>query len=69
MGDIEFTSEKNEELKNLIITSSVDGRNFEKLLIDINLKYENLITEINENSNIQIIIKDKSEEEILTILR
>ena len=68
LGDIEFTSEKNEELKNLIITSSVDGRNFEKLLIDINLKYENLIREINENSNIQIIIKDKSEEEILTIL-
>ena len=68
LGDIEFTSEKNEELKNLIITSSADGRNFEKLLIDINLKYENLIREINENSNIQIIIRDKSEEEILTIL-
>ncbi len=68
LGDIEFTSEKNEELKNLIITSSADGRNFEKLLVDINLKYENLIREINENSNIQIIIRDKSEEEILTIL-
>ena len=68
LGDIEFTSKVNEKLKNLIITSSANGTNFKKLLIDINIQYENLIKEINENSNIQFITKDKSEGEILAIL-
>ena len=68
LAALEFTSEKNEKLKNLIIKFGTDKGNFEKLQIDINSKYQNLVTEIKENSNIQLITKDKSEEEIVEIL-
>ena len=34
----------------------------------INTNYEKIIKEINENSNIQIIIKNKNDEEILNLL-
>lgn len=68
LAALEFTSEKNEKLKNLIIKFGTEKGNFEKLQIDINSKYQNLVTEIKENSNIQLITKDKSEEEIVEIL-
>ena len=55
-------------MKNLIIKFGTEKGNFEKLQIDINSKYQNLVTEIKENSNIQLITKDKSEEEIVEIL-
>ena len=39
-----------------------------KLIRKLRLSYEKIIKEINENSNIQIIIKNKNEEEIVSLL-
>ena len=64
LSEIEFLAEKNESLKNLIITSLTDGDNQNVINSKINTSYENIIKEINENSNIQIIIKNKNDQDL-----
>ena len=61
---IEFLSEKNEMFKKEIAAFLIDGNGKEAINKKINSSYEKIIKEINENSNIQIIIKNKDEEEI-----
>ena len=68
LSEIEFLTEKNESLKNLVITSLNDGDNQKDINSKINTSYENIIKEINENSNIQIIIKNKNEQDISSLL-
>ena len=68
LSEIEFLTEKNEGLKNLVITSLNDGDNQKDINSKINTSYENIIKEINENSNIQIIIKNKNEQDISSLL-
>ena len=65
---MEFLSEKNESLKNLIITSITDGNDKEVISSKINSEYSKITKEINENSNIQMIIKNKKDEDILNLL-
>ena len=68
LSQIKFLSEKNEELKNTIITSLVNGQNSEDIKLKIKIEHSKIIEEINENSNIQIITKNKNEEEIFGYL-
>jgi DNA primase len=68
LSEIKFLSEKNESLKETIINSLSDGKNAELINLKINTDYNKIISEINENSNIQIITKNKNEEDILGLL-
>ena len=68
LSEIDFLSEKNESLKKEITNDLIDGNDKEEINKKINDNYEKIIKEINENSNIQIIIKNKTEEEVLTLL-
>ena len=64
LSEIEFLAEKNENLKNLIITSLTSGNDKELIKSKINTEYNKIINEIDENSNIQIITKNKNDPDI-----
>tara|TARA_Y100001958_G_scaffold139831_1_gene114021 strand:- start:1472 stop:3259 length:1788 start_codon:yes stop_codon:yes gene_type:complete len=66
--NIVFISEKNESLKNFIITSISEGIDKEKISIEINSSYKKIVEEINESSNIQIITQNKTHEDILGLI-
>ncbi len=68
LSDIEFLAEKNQSLKSLIITSLTEGNDSEVITSKINISYEKIIKEINENSSIQIITKNKTDQDILELL-
>ena len=68
LSEMEFIAEKNESLKNIIITSLIRGYDKEPINKKINNEYDSIIREINENSNIQIITKDKNEQDLLELL-
>ncbi len=68
LSQIEFLTEKNESLKNTIITSVVDGNDQEEINLKIHTGFDQIIREINENSNIQIITKNKTDQEILDLI-
>ena len=68
LSELEFLAEKNENLKKEIVTYLIAGNNKEEINQKIKISYEKIIKEINENSNIQIIIKNKKEEEIANLL-
>ncbi len=68
LSEIEFLAEKNEGLKKEITTYLVEGNDKEVINKKINNSYEKIIREINENSNIQIIIKNKNDEEVANLL-
>tara|TARA_Y100000768_G_scaffold94241_2_gene68355 strand:- start:1942 stop:3729 length:1788 start_codon:yes stop_codon:yes gene_type:complete len=68
LSDIEFLAEKNQSLKSLIITSLTEGNDRDTINSKINISYEKIIKEINENSSIQIITRNKTEEGILELL-
>ncbi len=68
ISKIIFLSEKNESLKKIIISSLLEGDNGEKIQSKISADYKKLIEEIQENSNIQIIVKVKNDEAILELL-
>ncbi len=68
LSNIEFLSEKNESLKNFVISSLSDGKDEDIINSNVNIKYEKIIKEINENSNIQIITKNKTEQGVSDLL-
>ena len=68
LSKIEFLAENNESLKNAIITSLTEGNDKESINSQINTEHEKIIREVNENSNIQIITKNKKVEDILNLL-
>jgi len=68
LSNIRFLSEKNESLKNVIIAYTAEGNDKRAISEKINKSYDKIIQEINENSNIQIIVKNKNEEDILNLL-
>ena len=55
-------------MKNAIISSILEGIDKSSISTKINSSYKNIIEEINENSNIQIIVQNKSEQEILDLI-
>ena len=68
LSNIEFISEKNDSLKNIILDSLNKGMNKDLFNSKIKMDYAKIIAEINENSNIQIITKNKTDQEILDLL-
>ena len=68
LSEIEFLSEKNESLKSEIINSLTEGNNKEDIISKIHIEYDEIIKEINENSNIQIITKNKSDLDVSNLL-
>ena len=68
LSDLFFLSEKNEGLKNTIINSISKEQDFLEIQSKIYQDYAKLIKQINENSNIQLISKNKNDQEILSLL-
>ena len=68
LSAVEFVSEKNESLKKTIIATYTSDEDQQIVKAKIEDDYANLISEINENSNIQLIVKGKTENEILSLL-
>ena len=68
LSQIEFVSEKNEGLKKTIISAYNSKNDDSAVRAKIEQDYKNLIKEIRENSNIQLIVKGKKEDEILDLL-
>ena len=68
LSEIEFLAEKNESLKKEIATYLIEGDDKKVINEKINNSYDKIINEIKENSNIQIIIKNKNDEEIANLL-
>tara|TARA_B100001093_G_scaffold484474_1_gene517921 strand:- start:266 stop:1048 length:783 start_codon:yes stop_codon:yes gene_type:complete len=68
LSEIEFLSDKNESLKNTIITALSEGSSKENIQNKVDAEYKKLIDEIRENSNIQMITKDKGDQDILDLL-
>ena len=68
LSEIKFLSEKNQSLKDVIISSLSEGSDNEAISSKINTDYDKIINEISENSNIQIITKNKDEQDIQELL-
>ena len=68
LSEIEFVDEKNQNLKNLIVTSLSNEDDQKSIHAKIYSKYNNIIEEINENSNIQMIVKNKTDDEVSNLL-
>ena len=68
LSEINFLAEKNESFKKEIISYLLEGNDKDSINEKINISYEKIIREINENSNIQIIIKNKSDDEVSILL-
>ena len=68
LSELNFLAEKNENLKKEITTYLIEGNDKETINEKINISYDKIIKEINENSNIQIIIKNKNDAEVSSLL-
>ena len=68
LSEIEFISEKNESLKNIIITELSNNSKNDNVLEKIRKEYQDLSDEIEENSYIQITTKNKNDQDILDLL-
>ena len=68
LSNLIFTSEKNETLKNIVIKSFTEENSKEYIKSKIDKDFHNINNEINENTNIQMITKNKSDEEIVLLL-
>jgi len=68
LSEINFISEKNENLKNTIIAAITERVSKEVLQEKINIEYKDLSEEIKKNSNIEMIVRDKTDQDILDLL-
>ena len=68
LSEIGFLFEKNENLKYSIITAHAEGNTKDNILKKINNEYKSLLEEIKENTNIEMITKDKNEKDITELL-
>ena len=68
LSEREFLGEKNESLKSVIISSLSEGSDSAAISSKISTTYDKIINEINENSNVQMIIKNKTDEDISDLL-
>ena len=67
MSEIKFTSETNESLKNFIISIITKEITKEELISKSLSSNKELITDINENSSIQLITYAKKDDSILSL--
>ena len=56
-----------DSLKNMIIKSISEGKSKEELSLNLNEEHKQQIIEINKNSNIQMIAKNRNYQEILEL--
>ena len=68
LSKIKLLSEKNESLKSFIINSYSEGSKKEEIESKIKANFSNIVNEINENSNIQIITKNRSDQDMSDLL-
>jgi len=68
LSEIKFLSDKNEKFKNTIIATLMDENSKDDMQKMINNEYKDLLIEIRENSNIQMIIREKTDQDILDLL-
>ena len=68
LSKLEFISEKNQTFKNFILELVSKVENKTDFQSKISENYKTLVDEIKENSNIQLITKDKNDQEILQLL-
>ncbi len=68
LSNIEFLDKKNEFLKNVIVDSINKDSDEDALTSKIKTEYSKTIQEINENSNIQMITKNKNDQDISDLL-
>ena len=68
LSKIKFLLEKNETLKNIIIAAIAEGNNKDDMQKKIYTEYKELSEQIKNNSNIQMITKDKDDKDILDLL-
>tara|TARA_Y100000591_G_scaffold320869_1_gene334968 strand:- start:444 stop:2231 length:1788 start_codon:yes stop_codon:yes gene_type:complete len=68
LSELEFISEKNQFFKNFILELVSKVENKTDFQSKISENYKSLVDEIKENSNIQLITKDKNDQEILQLL-
>ena len=68
LSNLIFTSEKNNSLKNIVIKLFTEKNSKEFIKSKIDKDFHNIIKEINENTNVQMITKNKSDEEIILLL-
>ncbi len=68
LSEIEFLVENNEILKNKILHSVTQEDSVEIIMNSINTEYEKIINIINDNTNIQMIIQNKSDQDVLNLL-
>ena len=68
LSEIHFFSEKNENLKNIILDTLIEGNKKENMKIKTNDEYSDLLKEIEENSSILMTTKDKTDQDILDLL-
>ena len=68
ISSIDFLSEKNDNLKNLIISLVSEGKNKEYIFSKISLEQKKLVDEILDNTSVKIILKSKNEELVLELL-
>ena len=68
LSSTEFLEEKNENLKTICINHLTDENKKEDIKSIVNKENEKILDEVKENSNIQIITENKSNQEIAEIL-
>ena len=68
LSKIKFLYENNESLKNFLISSISEGIDEKEIILRINSSHKNIIEEINLNSNIQIIVRNKNDQQILDLI-
>jgi DNA primase len=68
LSEIEFLSEKNESLKNTIITGLMAENNKENIQNKIREEHKAFLEEIRVNSNIQMITINKKDQDVLDLL-
>ena len=68
LSNIDFLDEKNEAFKSFIINSLIEGNNKDLINEKVKERYDHIVNEINENSTIQIITKNKTHQDILELL-
>ena len=68
LSEIHFLTDKNEILKNMIIKSLTESNDLKDFYLKIDREFKKILEEIKENSNIQIITKNKNDQDILYLL-
>ena len=68
LSEIEFIDKKNEDFKNLLIKSFTEPGDTNTIKSKVYDLHEKILVDIQENSNIQIISKNKTDQDIFSLL-